>query len=147
MITPKVMDIVIDNEEKIIVQGNPNEYVLQLHRDVYGSKVAGRFWNDYLTKKLIQEVGFCKSKIDECVFYKVKKLCLPYTDDSIVAGPDQNETNEIIKDIKKANINITVEGDIKDFIGINIDQNIYGNITLSPPHMIDQILKDLSLDE
>lgn len=37
---------------------DPNDYVLQIHRNVYGKKDGGRVWNQYLTKKLIQEIGF-----------------------------------------------------------------------------------------
>ena len=55
---PKGWDIVIENEGKIIVKGKPNDYFLQVYRNVYVSKVSGRVWNDYLTKKLIQEIGF-----------------------------------------------------------------------------------------
>ena len=39
---PKGMDLVIYNEDNIIVQGKPNNYVLQLHRNVYVSKVSRR---------------------------------------------------------------------------------------------------------
>ena len=64
---PKDLDIVINNEGKSIVQGNKNDYVLQVQRNLYESKVAGRVWNGYLNKKLIQELGFCQSKIDDCL--------------------------------------------------------------------------------
>jgi Reverse transcriptase (RNA-dependent DNA polymerase) len=43
-------------------------HVLKLHKNVYGSKNAGRTWYQYLTKKLIEEVGFTQSTVDECVF-------------------------------------------------------------------------------
>ena len=69
-----------------------------------------------------------------------------YTYDSILSGRDQNEINEIIKYIKKKNLDITVEGYLPDFIGVNIAKNIDGTITLSQPHMIDQILKDFMMD-
>ncbi len=91
---------------------NPNEYVLKLHRNVYGQKQAGRVWNKYLEHKLIKEVGFTKSKIDECVFYKGKTIYILYTDDSIIAGPDKNEIEQIITNIEKSSLNITREGDI-----------------------------------
>ena len=29
---------------------DPNDYVLQIHRNVYGKKDSGRVWNQYLTK-------------------------------------------------------------------------------------------------
>ena len=70
-----------------------------------------------------------------------------YTDDSILVWTDQNEINEIIKDVKKANLDIKVEGDIQDFLVINIEWNRYGAITLSQPHLIDDILKYIRLDD
>ena len=35
-----------------------------------------------------------------------------YKDDSILASPDQKENDQIIKDLKKANLDITIEGDL-----------------------------------
>ena len=44
-------------------------------------------------------------------------------------------------------MDITVEGDIQDFLGINIARKRDGSIHLSQPHLIDQILKDLKMRE
>jgi hypothetical protein len=44
-----------------------------------------------------------------------------YTDDSILAGPDFEEIDKAIEDIKKAKLDITIEDDIQDFFGVNID--------------------------
>ena len=70
-----------------------------------------------------------------------------YTNEYILVGPDQNNINDIIKYIKKENIYITVEGYVQDFLGINIEKNRDGTITLSQQNLIDQILKDIRLDE
>ena len=83
---------------------NPTDYVLHIHRNIYGKKDSGRVWNQYLTKKLIKEVGFKQSKIDECVFYRGKTIYLLYIDDSILAGPDEGKIARIIKDIKRAKL-------------------------------------------
>ena len=53
-----------------IEQGNTKDYVLQLHRNVYGQCQASRVWNKYLTDILINKVGFRQSNVDECVFYR-----------------------------------------------------------------------------
>jgi hypothetical protein len=45
---------------------NPKDYVLHIHRNIYGQKQAGRVWFQYLLKKL-ESVGFKQSKHDECV--------------------------------------------------------------------------------
>ena len=80
-------------------------------------------------------------------YTRVINYALLYTNDSILAGPDQNEINEIIKVIKKENIDITVEGDLQDFLGFIIERNSDCAIKLSQPHLIDRILKYLRLDE
>ena len=69
-----------------------------------------------------------------------------YTDDSILTGNDQNEINEIIKYINKANIDTTVIGDNQKFIEIKNERNRDETITSSQPYLIDKILKDLRLE-
>jgi hypothetical protein len=130
-----------------IEDGNTKDYVLKLHRNVYGQKQAGRVWYKYLTNKLINEVGFKQSEVDECVFYRGNVMYVLYTDDSILAGPDLNEIEQAIEDIKKANLDITIEGDLQDFLGVNIDRKDDGSIHLTQPHLIDQILADLGMTD
>ena len=75
---------------------NPRDYVLRLHRNVYGQKQAGRVWNKYLVNKLVNEAGFKQSKVDKCVFYRGSVMYVLYTDDSILAGPNQEEIDDAI---------------------------------------------------
>ena len=102
--------------------GNSEDHVLKLHKNTYGQKNAGRVWNQYLVKKLITEVGFRQSKVDECVFYHGKVMYVLYTDDSILAGPDPKEIDRLIAKMRKAKLDITIEGDLEDFLGVNIDR-------------------------
>jgi hypothetical protein len=97
--------------------GNTRDFVLQLHRNVYGQKQAGRVWNKYLIDILVNKVKSQQSKVDECVFYRGNLIYVLYTDDSILAGPDQNEIEKAIEDIKAAGLDITVEGDLQEFLG------------------------------
>ena len=64
------------------VQGEGQDYVLKLKKNLFGQKQAGRVWNQHLVNKL-KEVGFIPSEIDECLFYKGKSVFVLYTDDSI----------------------------------------------------------------
>lgn len=123
-----------------------DDYVLKLERNIYGGKDAGRIWNQYLVNKLVHQVGFTQSKTDECVFYKGQVIYVLYTDDSIIAGPDPKEVASVIQQIKDANLDITEEGDLQDFLGINITRREDGSILLTQPHLIDQILSDLHLE-
>lgn len=128
-------------------QGDPRDYVLRIHRNIYGQKQAGRVWNHYLVDKLINKLGFEQSKVDECVFYRGRTMYVLYTDDSLIAGPDKQEIDQVIEDLRKAKLDITVEGDLQDFLGVNIDRRDDGTIHLTQPHLIDQILTDLQLND
>jgi hypothetical protein len=109
---------------------NSDEYVLQVHKNVYGGKAAGRTWNKHLVKKL-EFVGFKQSAHDHCVFYKGTAMYTLYTDDSILAGPDKAELLDIIQQMKDANLDLTVEGDLSDFLGVNIDKQSDGTLLLT----------------
>jgi hypothetical protein len=104
------------------IQGvdNPKDYVLHIHRNIYRQKQAGRVWFQYLLKKL-ESVGFEQSKHDKCVFFKDRMMYVLYTDDSILAGPDQKEIEQTVQQMKEVGLDITIEGDLTDFLGVNID--------------------------
>ena len=55
-----------------IENGKNLDYFLKIHRNIYGQKQSVRVWNQYLVKKLVNELGFKQSKVDECVFYNVQ---------------------------------------------------------------------------
>ena len=99
-----------------------------------------------LVDKLVNQVGFKQSKHDECVFYRGNVMHALHADDSILAGPDKDELKQVIADIKSAGLDVTEEGDIEDFLGVNIDRVDDDTYHLSQPHLIEQILRDLNLD-
>jgi hypothetical protein len=73
----------------IIIQA-PGQWVLRVKRNICWQKQAGRVWNQYLVSKLTSpKVGFVQSQHDECAFYYGKAISVLYTDDSILAGPDE----------------------------------------------------------
>ena len=69
-----------------------------------------------------------------------------YTDDSLLARPNLQEIEQAIKDIKRAKLDIAIEGDIQDLLGVNIERKEDGTIHLTQPHLIDQILTGLPLE-
>jgi hypothetical protein len=103
-------------------------------------------WNKYPVNKLTTEVSFVQSEVDECVFYRGTTMYALYTDNSILAGPDKNEIDDIVKDMKALKLDITEEGDLEDFLGVNMERKPYGTRHLTQPHLIDQILDNLQLN-
>ena len=80
------------------------------------------------------------------MLYKRNIPYVLYRDDSILAGPNKEELQQVIKEIKKSGLNVTVEEDLQDFLGVRIDRMEDGSISLTQPQLIDQILKDLRMD-
>ena len=99
---------------------------LLLHGNVCGQRQAAQVWYKYLESRLVQRAGFTKSKVDDCSFYKGNVIYVLYTDDSILFDPTQKEIDSYIQDIQAAGLKITIEGDIKDFLGVNIERKSDG---------------------
>jgi Reverse transcriptase (RNA-dependent DNA polymerase) len=126
------------------VGGSRITHVLKLLRNIYGQKQAGRVWNGYLTKGLIQ-MGFTQSKYDMCLLWRGICIIVIYTDDTIIAGPLLEEVLETITAIGKK-FDITYSDKVCDFLGVNIAINDEkGEITFSQPKLIKSILEDLGL--
>ena len=68
-----------------------------------------------------------------------------YTDDSILAGPSKQQIQAMIKLMQEVGLQLTIEGNLEDFLGVNIDRTSRGAIHLAQPHLIDSILQDLHL--
>jgi hypothetical protein len=71
----------------------------------------------------------------------IEAIYLLYTDDSILAGPDEKELDDIVGRIKAVGLGITEEGEIEDFLGINIDRVDGNTYHLSQPQLIDQLYR------
>ncbi len=74
-----------------------------------------------------------------------KAIYVLYTDDSILTGPDLKELDKIIDNMKKVGLDLTVEGDISDFLGVNIQCHHDGTVHLTQLHLINSILEELGL--
>jgi hypothetical protein len=101
-LAPVERDLYMEIPKGIRVDGaeDGEEYVLQLVRNLYGQKQTGRVWYQYLVDSL-QEIGFTRSSVDECVFYYNKSVLLVYVDDSILMGPDDNELAFLLQEVHK----------------------------------------------
>lgn len=144
---PAVRDIYMEIPKGFTLDGveDPSEYVLQVNRNIYGGKDAGRTWYIHLKEKL-EKLGFVKSSYDDCLFFKGNMVYVLYTDDSILAGPDKKEIMRTI-DLIKTELDITYDEELTDFLGVNIDRRKDGTIKLSQPHLVEQIIKDLNLNQ
>ena len=101
-------------------KGDTTEHVLKLHKNVYGQNQVDRVWYQYLEKNLMKNLGFKHSTVEECVFFRGRTIYTLYTDYSILAVTYQEEIYQIVEDLKRSKLILTVGGDLKDFLGVNI---------------------------
>ena len=107
------------------------EYVFKIKKNTYGQKQAGRVWTKHLCAKL-EKVRFKQSIINECVLYKEDMIYVLYTNDSILAIPSEQQIQATIKQIKETGLQLTIEGDLEDFLSVNFDRTSRGAIRSGP---------------
>jgi hypothetical protein len=69
-----------------------------------------------------------------------------YVDDGILVSPSQDKVNEELEILKKR-FNISVEGTLSDYVGVNIKRTEDGKILMTQPNMIRSILKEMNFNE
>jgi hypothetical protein len=81
------------------------------------------------------ERHFKQSIVDNCVFYKGSTMVLVYVDDDIICGPSSKVIDEIIASLKE-DYDVTDEGEIDDYLGVNVSHPTEDTIELRQPHLI-----------
>jgi hypothetical protein len=119
-------------------------HCLKLKKNLYGSRQAGRVWNQHLVHGLVSTLKFVQSTVDECVFYRGTTVFLVYVDDAILCGPNKVEIDNIINELA-ALFDITDEGELDEYLGVKISRATSDTITLRQPHLIQQILDDMGM--
>jgi hypothetical protein len=119
-------------------------HCLKLKKNLYGSRQAGRVWNQHLVNGLVNILKFKQSLVDECVFYRGTTILLIYVDDGILCGTSADEIQTILKELGEF-FNITDEGEIDTYLGVKISRPTSDTIELTQPHLIQQILDDVGM--
>ena len=121
-------------------------HALKLLHNVYGQKQAGRVWNKFMDQGM-REIRFKPSKFDPCLYDRGSVVFLVYIDDCIVFGPSDQSIDQVATDLRACSRQFTVDdqGDVGDFLGIQVQKQDDGSILLMQPQLIDSIIKDLHL--
>ncbi|KAI2491853.1 hypothetical protein MHU86_22706 [Fragilaria crotonensis] len=106
------------------VQDKGQDYVLKLKKNLFGQKQAGRVWNQHLVVNKLKEVES----------FQVRLM-------------NPQELDDIIQEMKAVELNLTVEGEISDFLGVQIDRINDNTFNPSQPYyLINDIIKEWHLD-
>ena len=81
--------------------------------------------------------------MDDCVFYKQSVIFMVYVDDAILLSPFNSEIVKTLLHLWQ-HFKLTEEREIADYFGLKVQRLPNGNISLSQPHLIAGILKDIN---
>ena len=94
----------------------------------------------------LTERGWKQSEYDRCFFMKKDMVCVVWVDDTIFAGPDINAINKEIDSLRvpeneeQHKFTLRDEGEVGNFLGIQIEKKGDKEFYLSQPGLIQKIL-------
>jgi uncharacterized protein YeeX (DUF496 family) len=71
-------------------------------------------------------------------------MLLVYVDDAIICDPSSKVIDKIIASLKE-DYDVTDEGEIDDYLGVNVSRPTEDTIELRQPHLIQQILDKVGM--
>lgn len=100
---------------------NYGNKVCKLEKALYGLKRAPIRWNETFTNTL-KGRGLQPLKTEQCIFKNKKGTLILgiYVDDAILLGHDEEELNELLKDLSKF-YDMMIDRKPKSFLGIEIE--------------------------
>jgi hypothetical protein len=119
-------------------------HVLRLLRNLYGLKDAGRTWHEHIRQGLLDR-GFQQSVVDPCFFYSNNIILLLYVDDAAIFAPTRELVDTFIQSLRK-DFALTIEGELKDYLGVRIAINKDGSIAMTQPRIIKRCLALVGMD-
>ena len=138
-------------EEEVFMRQPPgfknSDQVYKLNKSLYGLKQAARVWNLALHNELIS-LNFIQSDVDKCLYVlreqgKVVYL-LVHVDDMILVGNDEKTIESVVIKINQK-FELKDLGNIKHFLGIDVEKDEDGNFVLSQSRYIEKIIEEAGL--
>ena len=116
-------------------------YVLHLQKSLYGLKNSGRNWFQMLAKGLADR-EFVASQVDPCIFYREDAIILVYVDDCIIFSKSNKINDSIVASLQNGveNFNLTDEGDVSRYLGVDILHHPDGRMEMRQPYLIERCL-------
>jgi hypothetical protein len=139
---PEGLDVFLEMPENF-KSSDSSDSVLKLKKSLYGQTIAPKLWYEKL-KKGLENRGFVASKVDPCMFISRKVVICSYVDDLTIYAMTQRPIDDLLESFRndgdQYNWEMTVEGSVHEFLGINIERN--GNKwKMTQTGLINNVLK------
>lgn len=140
-------------EEEVYMRRPPGygneKKVLKLEKSIYGLKQAAKVWNDTLNNVLIKN-DFKRNEHDKCLYtlqWKNETIhLLVHVDDLLVTGSSEDDIIKIMKNVGRE-FELKDLGNIKHYLGIDVEQDSEGNYLISQGKYIDKIVETANLED
>ena len=120
---------------------------LQLKKSLYGLATAPCLWYEHLTSTLIN-MGFQRSAINPCLFYKKDMLLICYVDDARISSASEEAIDKVIQELRDHGFELTKEGSFNEYLGIKFEHNKQDNtFTLTQTSLINKIIMATGLED
>ena len=120
--------------------------VLKLKRALYGLRQSPRAFWLHLTEKL-EICGLKQSKLDPCLFFGNKVICIVYVDDLLFWSSKEEFIVELAEQLRAEEIELEEEGDAAGFLGVQLRRDKdTGHIHMTQEGLIKRIIEALGLD-
>ena len=91
--------------------------------------------------------GWHQYKFDPCVFYKNESVILTYVGGCVTVSYTKGTITKLIESLNNGpeNYALTDEGDISNYLGVNIKKNPDGTFELLQSHLVEKIINHVRL--
>lgn len=125
-------------------KGINKDWALKIRKNMYGLKLAGNNLYQCLKQSLLDH-GFTQSSIEPCLFICNNCINIVYVDDCLIFTKTDDILDSIVQYLQWE-FNLTSEGDVGAFLGIDIIRNKDGFLTLTQPVLIQKIISTCGLE-
>lgn len=122
--------------------------VYRLKKSLYGLKQAARVWNQTLHNVLVQN-GCVQSLVDKCLYIRKqddKILYLSIHVDDLLSVSNCEKYEKDFMNIVSSKFELTNLGNVKHYLGIDIEKDREGNFLISQEKYIDKIIEEANLE-
>lgn len=126
-----------------------DDKVYKLNKSLYGLKQAARVWNETLHNELVK-IGFVQNETDKCLYVLRERdnICylLVHVDDMLMASNKIEVINSLALKISQK-FEMTDMGNVKHYLGIDVERDQKGNFMLSQSKYISKIVETANLSD
>ena len=119
-------------------------FCLKVLKNLYGFDEAPKGLFDFMCEKLLK-LGFIRSDHDPGLFYRMGKgeftLCTVYVDDVNVGSTKKGAAAQVIADLEKLGVELSLERNPKRYVGYRIQYYKNGDISLDTYLFGGQLIK------